>query len=161
VVLEAFRRLDRPGCRLTVVGDGPVLGELRKEFSDVASLELVGAVPSDRIRDLYANADVFAFPSQHDPFGLVLVEAFAAGLATVTSSYPGAVDDLAVHDHNAIVLDDNDPAIWAQALGRLVEDRALRERLGSAAQATIAARWTIGHSVDAWMAGLRLGALVT
>jgi hypothetical protein len=49
--------------------------------------------------------------------------------------------------------------VWAGAIERLVEDRSLRAALGVRGQETIHRRWTMEHSADAWIAGLRLGLL--
>jgi D-inositol-3-phosphate glycosyltransferase len=122
-------------------------------------IEFLGPVPATRVRDLYAEADVFAFPSRADVFGLAPVEAMASGLATVISGAPGLVADLCVTGRNSIVIDSHDPSDWAMALEQVVKDDRLREELGLAAAATIARRWTIEHSADAVVAGFRLGVL--
>ena len=160
VVIDAVRRIEDPRLRLTIVGDGPALPALRAQAEGDARIELVGSVPSDRVLEMYAAADVFVFPTQIDVFGLVMVEAYGAGLATVTSPFPGAADDLAIHEANCLVVEGTDPGDWAAALRRLIDDPQLRRRLGDAARRTIADRWTIAHSTDAWVAGFRLGALL-
>ena len=53
-----------------------------------------------------------------------------------------------------------EPAAWAKAIARLVEDAKLRLRLGQAAAATISARWTLAHAASAMLAGFRLPFLV-
>ena len=96
LLVEAFLALDPPGCRLTIAGDGPELDSLRRAAAGDERVRLLGSVPTDRVADLFRSADVFAFPSSIDAFGLVLVEAFAAGLAVAVAPEPGAVGDLAV-----------------------------------------------------------------
>jgi len=58
------------------------------------------------------------------------------------------------------VLDTHSPEAWAEAIERLIGDSELRAELGEAAWRTVAARWTLDHSIHATVAGLRLGALV-
>ncbi len=143
--------------RLTVAGGGAGLEALRALAEPLGDrVRLLGPVPSDRIHQAYARADAFAFPSGVDVFGLVLLEAMGAGLATATSNRPGAASDLCVDGHNALVVGDPDPDAWASAFERLA-DPAERARLGEAAAATVRRRWTLEHSVDAWMAAIRLG----
>jgi glycosyltransferase involved in cell wall biosynthesis len=161
LVVDAFRSLQDRDCRLLIVGDGPALPALREQARHLHNVDLLGAVSSDRVGEIYAEADVFAFPSQVDVFGLVLVEALGAGLPTATSSFPGAAGDLAVGSHNCLLVEGEDPDAWRASLTRLVDDAALRRRLGEDARRTIEARWTMEHSVDAWVAGMRLGALVS
>lgn len=157
VLVDAFRLLPDLPCRLTVAGGGPELETLRRRACGEDRIAFEGEVPSNRIGQLFQSADVFAFPTREDPFGLVMVEAFAAGLAVVSSTAPGAVGDLAVEGHNCLLVEEHEPAPWAAALQRLVEQPDLRRRLGNAARETVTKRWSLDHAADAMMAGLRLG----
>lgn len=157
VVVDAMHLLRELPCRLTVVGGGAMLGLLRDRASGLGErVRFTGAVKSDRVHELYSASDAFLFPTREDIFGLVLVEAMGAGLPTVVSRAPGALGDLCVSDHNCIVVDTHDPRAWASAIKRVVLDAGLRERLGCHASHTIASRWTMDHSADAFVAGLRL-----
>ena len=145
-------------ARLTVAGGGPGLEALRSLAAPLGDrVRLLGPVPSDRIHEEYARAGAFAFPSGVDVFGLVLLEAMGAGLPTATSDRPGAASDLCVDGHNAIVVREATPDGWATAFERLARDPGERARLGTAAAATVARRWTLSHSVEAWLAAFRLG----
>jgi glycosyltransferase involved in cell wall biosynthesis len=160
VLVDTFRSLHDRDCRLVVVGDGPALPALRQQARGLPNVEFLGAIASDSIGEIYASADAFAFPSQWDPFGLVLVEALGAGLPTVTATLPGSAGDLAVDGHNCLAVAEDGSDRWRARLTTLIDDSALRTRLGDEAVRTIGSRWTMDHSVDAWVAGLRLGALV-
>ena len=157
VTIDAARQV--PGCRLTVIGGGSALPELKRQAGAHPRVRFQGAFRPEDVRKAYAEADIFLFPSRYDVFGLVLVEAMSAGLASIVSTAPGAVDDLCAPDENSLVLDSDDPAAWAKALSRLVENTELRESLGVGAKRTIRNRWTLDHAADAMLAGLRLGAL--
>ncbi len=159
VVVEACSRLRDAPCRLTVIGDGSELAALKARAGNASNVRFLGAVASDRTLRAYADADIFLFPTRSDVFGLVLVEAMGAGLATVVSSAAGAVADLALSGENCIVVDGHDPIDWAAAIRDLVEDPTRRGAIGHAARQTIARRWTLQHAVDAMTAGLRLGVL--
>jgi glycosyltransferase involved in cell wall biosynthesis len=74
--LEAFLSLDLPGTKV-VVGDGPLRSELARRFPAAVFL---GAREGEDLAAIYASADVFAFPSRTDTFGLVLLEALASGV---------------------------------------------------------------------------------
>jgi glycosyltransferase involved in cell wall biosynthesis len=159
VLIDAVRMLAGLPLRLTIAGAGPMLARLRRRADGDDRIRVVGAVESDRVSDLYEAADLFAFPSQVDVFGLVMVEAFAAGLSVVASKAPGATSDLAVHNRNCLLVEQHTPEAWAASLRLLIDDAALRRTLGEAARATVARRWTMNHATDAMIAGLRLGAL--
>ena len=159
VLIDAVRMLADLPLRLTIAGGGPLVAGLKRRARGDDRIRVVGAVASDRVGDLYEAADIFAFPSDFDVFGLVIVEAFAAGLAVVASDAPGAVSDLAVPGRNCLLADEHTPPAWAASLRLLVEDGALRRTLGEAARATVQRRWTMDHAADAMLAGLTLGAM--
>jgi len=78
-----------------IVGDGPLAGRLR-EFAAPANLRvhLEGFVQYDDLDDFYAAADVFAFPTLADEWGLVVNESLAAGLPVLGSNFSQAVEEI-------------------------------------------------------------------
>ena len=89
VLLEAFELLPAQ-TRLWVMGDGPEGGRLRGRFSSDPRIEWLGPVSDEERAARLAGADVFAAPSlSGESFGVVLLEAMAAGTAVVASDLPG------------------------------------------------------------------------
>ncbi len=86
--LEAFLNLDLPGSKV-VVGDGPDLARLKAARPDV---HFLGVMTGEALARAYAGADVFVFPSRTDTFGMVLLEALAAGLPVAAYPVPGPLD---------------------------------------------------------------------
>jgi glycosyltransferase involved in cell wall biosynthesis len=83
----------------------------------------------DRLAELFREADVFVLPTRAECFGLVLTEAMASGLPVVTcpvGGIPEVVDD----GVSGLLVPAGDPRALDGALTRLIEDRALRLRLG-------------------------------
>jgi hypothetical protein len=154
VVLNVISKLETQRWRLTVIGDGPELEQLRRHAD--SRVRFLGARPFDEVADAYSKADVFLFPSRYDIFGLVLVEAMGAGMAVAVSRAVGAAADLAVDGVNCILVGDDDPESWAHAVAQLASDKDLRSKLGANGRATIGRRWTIEHAADAMLAGMRL-----
>ncbi len=99
--IGAFLDLDLPGTKL-VVGDGPQLNELRRKHADV---KFVGAKFGEDLAAHYAASDVFVFASRTDTFGLVLLEALAAGLPVAAYPVTGPKDVLG--DAPVAVLDED------------------------------------------------------
>ncbi|MGH8503774.1 MAG: glycosyltransferase family 4 protein [Gammaproteobacteria bacterium] len=86
--IEAFLRLDLPGTKV-VVGDGPALPRLRRDFPHV---HFAGYKHGQALAAQLAAADVFVFPSRSDTFGLVMLEAMACGVPVAAYPVPGPVD---------------------------------------------------------------------
>lgn len=150
----ALRR--RPGRpRLLFIGEdfrrkggSDLLEVFAARFSDQAELHLVSAAAPARqcpgvhvhteVRayspkwiDLYSDADVFVLPTYREPFGLVFLEALAAGLpivATGISAIPEMVDD----GENGFLVAPGDREALAERLTRLLGSRELRLRMGAA-----------------------------
>ena len=99
--IEAFLKLDLPGSKW-VVGDGPLLSRLQREYPEV---HFAGVFPQPELARFYRAADVFVFPSLTDTFGLVLLEAMACG--TPVAAYPVAGPrDVVGHSGAGVLHDD-------------------------------------------------------
>lgn len=125
------------GARLDVVGTGPT-GYRRRLEDVVAELDvadrvtLVGEEGGDRLRRRWADADALLFPSQWpEPFGIVPLEAMAAGLPVVATGTGGSGEFL-VDELTCLRVAPRDVAATAGAIQRLGQDTDLRDRLRSA-----------------------------
>lgn len=126
-------------ARLVVVGKGPLRSDvdtLRARLPDsvehVAELEPVGVA---RALD---DASVLVLPSRYEGLGRVVIEAFARGRGVVASR-AGGVLDLVDDQVEGLLVDPEDTVGLADALVRVLCDRALAERLGDAASRRFAA----------------------
>ncbi len=89
--IRGFLDLDLPGSKV-VVGDGPQLAALRRDYPGV---HFTGARFGAELARAYAGANVFVFPSLTDTFGLVLLEALACGTPVAAFPVTGPLDVLA------------------------------------------------------------------
>jgi glycosyltransferase involved in cell wall biosynthesis len=108
--IEAFLVLDLPGSKV-VVGDGPALAALKRRFPDTT---YTGYRDNGALVRFYAGADVFVFPSRTDTFGLVLLEALAAG--TPVAAFPVTGPKDVVTDPRIGALDEDLRAACMRAL---------------------------------------------
>jgi glycosyltransferase involved in cell wall biosynthesis len=83
----------------------------------------------DRLAELFREADVFVLPTRAECFGLVLTEAMASGLPSVTTAV-GGVPEVVEDGVNGLLVPPDDVAALDAALTRLLTDRTLRIRLG-------------------------------
>jgi glycosyltransferase involved in cell wall biosynthesis len=133
LLLDAFRELSGRARLLLVTPD------------DVAAPEGVevvhGATPSSpALIDAYRRADVFCLPTRGDCTPVVLGEAMAAGLPAITTRI-GSNAETVTDGVEGIIIDVDDAAELSTALGRLVADPGLRNRMGAAARAKAVERY--------------------
>lgn len=144
VLIDATAELLRrhPDRHLTVVivggpsGSGldapTVLQEQVARLGIEAHVKFFRPMPPEKLVQVFRAADVVAVPSHNESFGLVALEAQACGtpvVATNVGGLPLAVDD----GVSGLLVDGHDPLHWADVLGRVLDDDALRFALAVAA----------------------------
>lgn len=130
-----------PGARLLIAGGGPLREELRRiaeESGVVDRVTLLGAVPD--LRPYYHAADVFVLPSvaRSEAFGIVQMEAMACGLPVVNTALQTGVPFVSPHGVTGLTVPPADVDALAGAISRLLDDAALRERMGRAGRERVA-----------------------
>lgn len=113
---------------------------LQQKAGPGLGIHLLGVVPHVEAMAYLAAADVFVLPSRDEVMPVALLEAMALGkpiVATTVGGIPEAVE----HGASGWLVPPGDPGALAQALDHLVQDRALRHRLGQAAQARFEAEY--------------------
>ncbi len=140
-LIEAFAEL-RARARdldpLLVVAGGATLFDYRHEVdrfhrrvSELAlepHVRVLGSLSCEEVERLYRAADLFAFPSAAEGFGLAALEALASGLPVVASDFD-ALQTFLQHDRNAVLIPVGDAQALAAALTSLARDPRRRRRL--------------------------------
>lgn len=147
VAVEAFASLagTHPDLRLVVVGDGPQRDAVQALPAGVRErVRMLGAVPNVDLPPISAACDLYAGPSVGgESFGVVLVEAMAAGLPVVASDTPG-YDEVICEGQDGLLVPPRDPAALAAALARVLDDPNLAGRLRTAGRERAAGfDWTV------------------
>ena len=128
-----------------------IAGDLAHPGHGVAQLHHarpLGVLAPTELRKRLEQAAIFAAPALYEPFGLGILEAAAAGCALVLGDIPSLHENW---DGAATFLPPADGSQWQGALGRLIEDREERERLGAAARAR-AERFTLTRTAARYLA---------
>ncbi len=144
VLLDALTQLD---AQLVIVGSGPEEARLRalaQAFGVANRVLFAGRVGDAALPLYYAAADVFVSASQvrAEAFGIVLLEAMAAGLPVVSTELGTGTSVVNQHGRTGFVVPPSDPHALAQALKVLLANEDLRRQLGSAARQRVQAEYT-------------------
>ncbi len=141
-LIRAYAELikTRPNLKLKVIGrlrEGNTTDEL-KAFGILDKVEFVGGVTDEQIAEIYAEATIAISPSVYEGFGFPCGEAMSCGtpvIATTGGSLPEVVGDAGL-----IVPHSNPPAL-ARAIGEMLDNKDLRDRLGHAGRERILANF--------------------
>jgi phosphatidylinositol alpha-mannosyltransferase len=135
-LLRAYAKLKehRPDTRLIFVSAGPQLGAMRRFVRENGLRDVLFAGRVDDIDKarFYKTADIFCAPSTgQESFGIVLLEAMAAGRAVVASDIHG-YKKVVQRNVTGLLVEPRDADALCRAISQLIDDPALRERLGDA-----------------------------
>lgn len=131
-----------PEAQLAIVGSGPQEAQLLATIEDLSisgSVQLLGHVSDAQLPSLYASADVFAMPNRTLPdgdtegFGLVFLEAAAAGTPSVAGRAGGAVDAV-IDGKTGFLVDGMDVGAISFAITELLTNEVRRVEMADAAR---------------------------
>jgi len=141
--LEAFARLadEYPDARLTIVGIGEMEPQLRSRIAELGledRVTLTGGLPHEQVLERMAESDLFVLPSWGEGYGIVYIEAMAAGCIAVGAKGEG-IEDTITDGENGFLVPAGDIDETGRVMRAVFENRegyaALRERGRQAAQA--------------------------
>lgn len=145
ILLEAVPLLlRRHPVRVVIGGVGGYGEELKRRAQQLGiagRVEFAGWLDDAAVQALYQRADVAVVPSTYEPFGIVALEAMAAGAPLVASDV-GGLSEIVRHEQNGLKAAPGNPVSLAEQIDRLLTDRPLAERLSGAARREVQERYT-------------------
>ncbi len=138
----------RAGC--VVVGEGPCRPELEERHRRLglgALVELRGAAEQAEVVGWWRRAGVAVLSSEREGMPVCLMEAAASGVPAVAPAV-GGIPELVADGETGLLYPALEPAALAEALERVLRDRALAARLGLAARARAEERFSVARQVD-------------
>ncbi|MFE5210152.1 glycosyltransferase family 4 protein [Streptomyces sp. NPDC056600] len=159
-LVEALAKLrtEQPHAHLVVVGkraeDGPVAQAIERYGLEDA-VAFVKGISDAELVDLVRSAEAACVPSLYEGFSLPAAEAMATGTPLVATT-GGAIPEVAGPDgETCLAVPPGDPGALAAALGRLLDDPALRARLGAAGRARVLEHFTWKRAAEGTVAHYR------
>jgi glycosyltransferase involved in cell wall biosynthesis len=145
-LVRAVQQMRRAGQEVELVLAGPALSAFecwhaRLDAEECEGIHMLGVVDDATRRDMLSALDVLALPSRTESFGIVFPEAWANGKPVVGAD-AGAIPDLVQDGVNGLLTRFGDVDGLAEALRRLLTDREMAHRMGSAGQALAMERYT-------------------
>ena len=147
VLIEAAGRLapSYPDLVVAIAGEGREIGRLRRAAADSpVGIRILGRISTAERADLLGCADVFVMACrtrwaglEQEGFGIVFLEAAAAGVPQIAGDSGGASEAVAEGVTGLVVGDPADPGAVAQAMRTLLADPALRRRMGRDSRARV------------------------
>jgi len=138
VALEAVAAVD--GVTLAIAGEGDERAPLERRAAELGlgpRVRFLGALPRERVLELFAAADASILSSSWENFPHTVVEALAVGTPVIATAIGGVAE--IVHDgENGLLVPAGDAAALAGAVRRYLGDAELRERLRAAAAPSVA-----------------------
>jgi glycosyltransferase involved in cell wall biosynthesis len=136
LAIRAFAEIcdERPGWTLRIFGGGPQLNMLRRLVEGMGlhdRVEILGR--SRQLSEEWAKASIALMPSRWEAFGLVMLEAFAAGVPVVAFDNLTGPATIVRHEVDGLMVQSDDVSSYAAAMARLMDDDELRHAYGKAA----------------------------
>ena len=103
-----------------------------------------------KVEQAYHAADLFVMPSTREAFGMVLVEAMASALPVIASTIPGVTDEIVAAGHTGVLVPPGDVTALAEALHRLLVDRAGATAMGADARVSVVKTYGIEAARQRW-----------
>lgn len=130
LLLDAWSKTGQE-AQLYIVGGGPLEDEYRKTIAEksLVNVHIIGFKKPDELQKYYAASDVFVLPTREDIWGLVINEALANALPTISSNKCTAGNELVTNGYNGYVYECDDTDALAEIISKLTEDELLRNNL--------------------------------
>lgn len=127
---------EMPDAKFLIGGTGPDFSRLEnliQKFSIDKSVKLLGYIPDNELPHYFSAADVFAFHTLYEGFGIVAIEAMSCGTPIITTNV-GGLKEIVENNNAGVVVPPNNPSVLADALLQILEDSSLRHKLSKNAR---------------------------
>lgn len=131
LAVDALAAMKRTDVTLAIAGMGPDLADLQRQVADLKlenQVIFLGSISGEDVTRFFRAIDIFLFPSRYEGFPLSLIEAFSQGTPVICSD----IDVFREGGGDAICALPSDPAVWADAIGRMLSEKGTSDALVAA-----------------------------
>lgn len=133
-LLEAFAKVNAPNWKLAIIGDGPLLNDLKNQANELNIAEKVEFCGFQKEVDFYlSQAKIFGFTSIIEGYPNALIEGMANGLAPVSFNCIAGPSDIIKEGENGFLIPVGDVTLFAEKLQLLIDNQILLNEIGSTA----------------------------
>jgi rhamnosyl/mannosyltransferase len=137
-----IRAMQKVSGNLLLIGEGPLRGQLEgvaRECGISGRVFFAGEMDNSEVVDYLSAADVLSMPSisRAESFGIVQLEAMAAGIPVVNTSIDSGVPDISLDGVTGITIPPGDSCALARALTTLLANEELRQRMGESGRVRV------------------------
>jgi glycosyltransferase involved in cell wall biosynthesis len=152
LLLRAFARMLDHGmdCSLEIIGDGPERGRLTQlaaQLGIAGRVHFRGRQSRSEVAEAMRQCAVFALPSTYEGLGCVYLEAMACAKPAIGCCGQG-IDEIIEHGKTGMLVAPGSEGELSNSMRALLQDKALRQRIGLAAREAILDRLTLNHQAQ-------------
>lgn len=139
ILLEAWAKTEQTS-QLYIIGGGPLENEYKETIAQkkLENVYIIGFKKPEELQKYYGASDVFVLPTREDIWGLVINEALASALPTISSNKCTAGNELVTNEYNGYVYDCENIEQLASYIDELSEDEDKRKEFSANALVAIA-----------------------
>jgi len=104
-LVKAFQQIENSNIRLNIIGGGELKEQIEKLIERDSRVKLLGFIQPNDLPAVYAQNDVFIFPSKYDGWGIVVNEAMASAMPVIATDKVGSVKEFIKHKENGFICD--------------------------------------------------------
>ncbi|WP_019038855.1 glycosyltransferase family 4 protein [Psychroflexus tropicus] len=108
-------------------------------------VQFIGNIVQEKLVQFYQESDLLLMPSQHESFGMVMVEAMACGCPVVGYKGAGGTDEIILHNLNGLLIE---PEVLSDSILQLWQNQDVLQRLKVGALATVQRNWSIDKTTQ-------------
>ncbi len=157
LILEAVQAL-KHDIGVHIVGSGKQEASLKTLATQLGLKHIYfwGYKQKDELTEFYVFCDMLVFPSTRELYGLVPIEAMAAGLPIICSELCGCASDLIVDNHNGLLVDPRNITKLSEKIRMLLHNDIWRGQIGENGQTTVKRNFQLDHTVQGFLETLKL-----